>query len=337
MSMKKKKNLLALMLVICSIVFSIPVHASNVVAESYNDDSSEIKSITIGDIEAKLKEYLDNNYPEMLFGSQEFIEYSMDVLMEDADKKLAMLDNYDDVKYYLGEYLYQLDKYQATGNEAKDVFNLSNSYKLKSIDEIQKEALKTEAKENKIYQVYKNNTSILSLNRATSYSASKAAKYAVKYAKSYNKEYNSHLKDCTNFVSQALKAGGISMKKPSVMDRGITKTTSYWYSIRYEDWHTNGYVYNWFESSSWVGVDDLYKYCLNNGATIYIRNSLKSLQNDAKIGDIVQIKNSKGNWYHSIIITGGSKGNYKYCGHTSNRENYNLSNVGDGNFRIIRF
>lgn len=335
--MKKKGSLLAVMLVTCSLVFSIPVHASNVVAESSHDDSSEVKSITIGDIEEELKEYLDNNYPEMLFGSQEFIEYSMDVLMEDADKKLAMLDNYDNVKYYLGEYLYQLDKYQATGNEAKDVFNLSNSYKSKSIDEIQKEALKTEAKENKIYQVYKNNTSILSSNRATSYSASKAAKYAVKYAKSYNKKYSAHLKDCTNFVSQALKAGGISMKKPSPVNDGITKTTSYWYSIRYEEWHTNNYIYKWKESSSWIGVDDLYTYCVNKGASTYTYNSLKSLQKNAKIGDIVQLKNSKGNWYHSIIITGGSKGDYKYCGHTSNRKNYALSHVGDGTFRIIRF
>ena len=140
MSMKKKGNLLALMLVTCSLVFSIPVHASNVVAESSYDNSLEVKSVTISDIEEELKEYLDNHYPNMLFGSQEFIEYSMDVLMEDEDKELAMLDNYNDVKYYLGEYLYQLDNYQATGNEVKDVFNLSSSYKSKSIDEIKKEA-----------------------------------------------------------------------------------------------------------------------------------------------------------------------------------------------------
>ena len=83
----------------------------------------------------------------------------------------------------------------------------------------------------------------------------------------------------------------------------------------------------------WIGVDDLYKYCVANGATIYIYSSMKSLQSNAKIGDIVQLKNSSGNWYHSIIITGGSQGKYTYCGHTSNRKNYALSNItGDSRY-----
>ncbi len=44
------------------------------------------------------------------------------------------------------------------------------------------------------------------------YSPTKAKEYAHKWADSYNSAYNKYSKDCTNFVSQCLEAGGLAEK-----------------------------------------------------------------------------------------------------------------------------
>ncbi|WP_161908803.1 amidase domain-containing protein [Emergencia sp. 1XD21-10] len=57
-------------------------------------------------------------------------------------------------------------------------------------------------------------------------------------AESYNSPaYESYLKDCTNFVSQCLVAGGKNMVKPSnYKDLGsMYGTTSYWYSMHWTE------------------------------------------------------------------------------------------------------
>lgn len=334
----KKRKLFTGLIVMCSLIIGVPVQASTI----SNEDSSNVSmqtgnNVTMGDIEEDVKEYLSVNNPNMQFGSQEFVNYSMNVLMENSDKKLAELQNYDDIRYYLGEYLYQLDQYQAAGNEVKGVFDLSDSYKAETKDEIQRQAIITENQENSLYQSSRNSSD--GLLKSNSYNASSAVNYAVRYANSYNSQYDSYFKDCTNFVSQALHAGGISMRNPSYVREGITNTTSYWYSIRYEEWHTNNYVYRWKTSTSWINVDALYSYSVKHGAAVYTYNSLSGIQNNARIGDVVQLKNAKGNWYHSIIITGGTRGNYTYCGHTTSRKNYPLKLIKDNDtsYRIIRF
>ena len=176
---------------------------------------------------------------------------------------------------------------------------------------------------------------------ASNYSPQKAADYGIKWGKSRNTNYASHMKDCTNFVSQCLVAGGLKMKKPKSINEGITKTTNYWYSIRYKEWHTNTYCYQWNESSSFINVNDLYDYAVTKGNTVtkIFCNTKNDLQSKAKIGDIVQLKNKDGRWYHSIIITAGKKGNYSYAGHTNDNSKTPIKDINNKvvKWRIIRF
>ena len=166
------------------------------------------------------------------------------------------------------------------------------------------------------------------------YSPSKAANYAYKWGNRRNSQYRSHIKDCTNFVSQCVYAGGKTMKKPKKkIPNGMKNTIYYWYSIKYVIPPAN---YRWKESSSWIGVSDFYNYWKNNGAQIIQCKTIKILNNKAKLGDIVQLNEGKG-WYHSIIISKGRKGNWKYAGHSNNRKANSVKNIGCRNkFRIIR-
>jgi hypothetical protein len=295
-------------------------------------------SPTMGSIEQDLTEYLEANHPELEPRSPEYVSYLVDVLMEDADPGLAALPNYDDIQYFAGEYLYQLDLWQASGSATDDAtFTLPKSYKAKTIDTVQKEVYAQQTQEDQLY-AEATDSIIKTPDASINYNQDNSTAYALKYATSYNSNYATHSKDCTNFVSQCLHAGGFAMKKPSSPAIGITNTTKYWYSIKYQEWHTNSYVNRWKETSSWIGVADFYKYCVSKGAKIITCNTLKSLQNTAKVGDIVQLKKSGGSWYHSIIISSGTKGNLNYCGHTSNRKNYPVSKItGSVQYRIIRF
>lgn len=77
------------------------------------------------------------------------------------------------------------------------------------------------------------------LNAFAAYNGTKAANYAKNHATSYNSNYPSFSSDCTNFVSQCVHAGGISMDyiptdsiKYSHID-DIFKTKSYWSTGKY--------------------------------------------------------------------------------------------------------
>jgi hypothetical protein len=66
-------------------------------------------------------------------------------------------------------------------------------------------------------------------NVSAAYDPDAAAKYALKYANSYNTYYNQHSSDCTNFVSQCVKAGGIPQKFNSKAKSGkVNNETDYW-------------------------------------------------------------------------------------------------------------
>ncbi|RXI44924.1 hypothetical protein DP145_11645 [Clostridium tetani] len=99
-----------------------------------------------------------------------------------------------------------------------------------------------------------------------------AAKYAVKYAINYNPEYqdyNGRGGDCTNFISQCIYAGGIP-------------TDNVWYK----------------DSHAWIRVVELRSWLLKKG---YAREL--TVQDNAKEGDLIQLRNSGGYWYHSLIVT----------------------------------
>ena len=176
------------------------------------------------------------------------------------------------------------------------------------------------------------------------YDKDKAINYAHNHYLNYNKKYNRHPKDCTNFVSQCVHAGGKKMKyknyKKILQYKDMYKTTSYWYSHRYEKWRTNYYVYKWKETSAWVGVEDFCKYWRKHEAKITVTSSLNKMQNKAVRGDVVQFYVKSKGWYHSTIVTAGKKGALKYCAHSNSRRDYKYFLLTKNNaekYRIIHF
>lgn len=126
------------------------------------------------------------------------------------------------------------------------------------------------------------------------------------------------------------------MFKPTPVPEGIFSTNYYWYSIRWEDWHGNSYVHKWKESSSFINVADFAFYLTANvGATVTTTSSLSTVQSTAKPGDIVQLKNAGGEWYHSIIITGGTFGDRTYSGHSTDRLDREVSTLSASQYKIL--
>jgi hypothetical protein len=119
-----------------------------------------------------------------------------------------------------------------------------------------------------------------------------AVNYAVKYAIKPNKEYryfhsiNEDGGDCTNFVSQCLRAGGAPLD--------YNKHRPWWYNIEQGN-----------ASICWAVAHSLYWYLKTNHDIG--RSAIKGLQvediSELEIGDLVFYENYQNIIFHSAIIT----------------------------------
>lgn len=162
--------------------------------------------------------------------------------------------------------------------------NIWNS-KIKLIDPLHNKYLKT-------FSCYRSNPS----TQPSTYNAIFACNYAEKFALKSNDEYISfdgNGGDCTNFISQCIHAGGL-------------KTTNTWKPY----------------SNSWVRVEDLYQYIINNKLGFQVKENF-----NLKKGNIIQFYTPKiGRFSHSAIITYSIPDiDHFYCCHSYNKLNYPLS------------
>lgn len=294
--------------------------------------ADEISSVrTLGEIEEELCDYLSESYPTISYGTESYIEYLYGVLLENSDKTLSGRENYSDILLYASEYINQLNMAAIPKSEFT-FFTLPQNVKNLTPNQIRVQAARTEAHQLAQYYYAK--------NRATAersyFSASAAVAYARQYATSYNSGYLSYSSDCANFGSQVWRAGGVSFKTPSAgIPAGTNSTTTYWYHyFGYEPGAIAPYANL---STSFIRVADFYSYMVNNeSVTVTVTSSLSTLQSTAKAGDIVQLKNSSGNYYHTIIITGGTSGSLTFCAHTTDWYERAVSNLTSASgFRII--
>lgn len=140
------------------------------------------------------------------------------------------------------------------------------------------------------------------LYKNENYNREKAREYALKWATSSNKEYYNFINDggdCTNFVSQVLKAGGIEFVgskinatntnswfyySANLPNRSSTWTAAQPFSLHFGKEHKRAYKYTEYNiKEALINFNEIYK-------TIYI-------------GDIVQYSRPNNIVFHSQAIT----------------------------------
>lgn len=178
-----------------------------------------------------------------------------------------------------------------------------------------------------------------------SYDRSRASSYATTYATSYNGNFNSWSSDCQNFGSQCVWYGfGGTNTLAAIQNKSKPMVPSP--ANTAEQWWQNGTLGGTDPAWHWTGVvafrDHIYDWAKSYG--VFGSITTGSVANTEK-GDIIQIKNSSGTWYHTYIVdyvsgTYGSRtsSNIWVCAHTTNRNHTQLSTLGIAvsNMRLIK-
>jgi hypothetical protein len=129
-----------------------------------------------------------------------------------------------------------------------------------------------------------------------SYNPSAAINYAYNYVYNYNSSYREYPNDCTNFISQAVKAGGWPYD-----ETGSRTAPDTWYYGSFSTATT---------SYSWAGAHNFYQFTSQSGRAFRV-SSFSGLY----LGDVVQADFGPapdGNISHTMIVT-----SFNYAGTTA--------------------
>lgn len=160
------------------------------------------------------------------------------------------------------------------------------------------------------------------------YDREKAVAYARKWALDHNPAYANYEfygGDCTNYVSQCLRAGNIPFD--NIGEHVLKKW--YWYS-------------EYSRTPTWTAAEPFYKYIVGNNSIltenygVYARDAV---YNELELGDIVQLVYDN-IAYHAMIVTdiildGEYLIDYLICQHTYDLLDYPLS-LKEGEQRYIK-
>ncbi len=109
--------------------------------------------------------------------------------------------------------------------------------------------------------------------------------------------------DCTNFVSQCIFAGCCTMN--------FTETFG-WYYRGVDD-----------RAPAWTGVEFLYNFLTTNeGEGPY---GVETPPMDTQTGDVIQLRNSEGDFYHTLLVVGFDGNEPLVAAHTNDGFNRPLS------------
>lgn len=148
------------------------------------------------------------------------------------------------------------------------------------------------------------------------YLRDRAVMYARKYALMRNPIFYSFAGiggNCTNFVSQCVLAGSCVMNFTPIYG---------WYYLS-----TNR------RSASWTGVEYFYNFMVGN-TDVGPFGEETTLEN-AEIGDVIQLQNEEGTFYHTIIITEIRDGEIYICANSNDSLDRALSTYNYANLRVI--
>ena len=148
------------------------------------------------------------------------------------------------------------------------------------------------------------------------YDRERAVLYARKYALVRNPLFFSFAGiggNCTNFVSQCVLAGSCVMNYTPIYG---------WYYLS-----TNR------RSASWTGVEFFYNFMIENVGVgpFGIEDTLER----AEVGDIIQLQNEDGIFYHTVIISEIRDGEIYICANSNDALDKPLSEYDYANLRVI--
>ena len=160
---------------------------------------------------------------------------------------------------------------------------------------------------------------------ARPYERERAVEYARRWAMMRNPLFTDFAGvggDCTNFVSQAVLAGCCQMND--------TETFG-WYFVSAED-----------RAPSWTGVDEFFDFMTGMGDFPPVLDRVGPFgyitrRDYVSPGDVVQLANAEGEFYHTLIITGvTAEGEILVTAHTNDVLDRPLSSYRNASERFIR-
>ena len=159
---------------------------------------------------------------------------------------------------------------------------------------------------------------------ALPYNRERAVEYAVRWAMSRNPLFTDFAGvggDCTNFVSQAVLAGSCQTNETPTFG---------WYFKSDDD-----------RAPSWTGVDAFFDFMTGSGdfPEVLDRPGPFGYVTDmayALPGDVVQLANREGKFYHTLLVTGrDSEGGILVTAHTNDALDRPLSSYPNASERFI--
>lgn len=157
-----------------------------------------------------------------------------------------------------------------------------------------------------------------------SYNRERAVAYARKWALDRNPaffDFTGVGGNCTNFVSQCIFAGCGIMN--------FTKTFG-WYYLSPDD-----------RAPAWSGVDEIYDFLIGAPDFISANGGVGPFATDAsvsrkiEIGDVIQLSNENGEFYHSLLICGFTDNDILVCANSDNALDRPLSTYNFSGIRIL--
>ena len=156
------------------------------------------------------------------------------------------------------------------------------------------------------------------------YNRRRAVEYARKWALSRNPlfiDFTGQGGNCTNFVSQCIFAGAPVMN--------YTKTFG-WYYISAND-----------RAPAWSGVDELYNFLTGAPDFSSANGGYGPFATDARIaqtidiGDVIQLANENGDFYHSLIISQFTDNDILVCAQSNDALDRPLSSYNYSSLRAL--
>ena len=148
------------------------------------------------------------------------------------------------------------------------------------------------------------------------YNRTKALQYAREWALSRNPlfiDYEGIGGDCTSFASQVLYAGSCRMN--------FTPVTG-WY-----------YITDAQRSAAWTGVDFFFNFLTSNESIGPYGKEV--FADEAVEGDVIQLSNEEGEFYHTLIITGVENNEFIVAAHSVDSLDRPLSSYEYSGLRYI--